>query len=168
MLHLCEKSVLGGKSLGHPDGEEGILIGLSVVRRSPTPFFPVMPYEVQWEDHRLIAHFSGEVYLHDVLGAQNSWISDPRFDDIAGMLIDLREADGRAFSEQDLRVTGAVSRAVSPVVVARRIRVAYVLTDPDIHQKVSTYIEKYAHRTWDRRIFEDESTARTWLETPTG
>jgi hypothetical protein len=123
-----------------------------------------MAIEIVWEkDNVLYVKYSGTVTGEDARKAQDSTGSDPRFDDLKGIIVDGSKVSENLHTDIDVEILSSISRAQA---ISNPNLKNAVITDPsDKGLALSTFYKMLAEESsWEIELFHNEEDARKWVE----
>ncbi len=125
-------------------------------------------FSIVWGKHSFVATFEGELYLMDVLAANDRWSSDSRFDLIDAYIVDLSAVTEIHYRERDYSVNAAYSTAVSRWGKKQNVKVAIVASTEEHLEKVKKYVSVIGKTPsgWERRAFLGLEAAKAWTGIP--
>jgi len=122
-----------------------------------------MPYEIEWEHHGAIKHFSGEVAGNDLLESEQRIASHPNFTNLRYVISVYLDAERMAASIEERRHLRAIrigSHSSNP-----RIRFAFATTDPTIKCNIESSVDE-GEALHEMRVFDTFHAAVGWATSP--
>jgi len=127
-----------------------------------------MSHEIAWEERGVVIRYHGELGAPEVHATVEAVGRDPRFDLLRYRINDFRDVTRYAWTDDDLRVTAAISWAGS---LSKKIRmaggtakglIANVIRDRAMAEPIERYfglgMVPYLHG-----IFFEMASARSWI-----
>jgi hypothetical protein len=121
-----------------------------------------MPYTISWEEPSgLYVTFSGVVAPADFARIVKSTIADPRFEHLRYTITDYLDAEGHAFTAEDLEaIAEAIANRVHAAYAEAQVLETAVTADPALRAFLIDYSAVVNHPV---RIFSTVGAARCWL-----
>lgn len=122
-----------------------------------------MPYQTHWEPRGIVWRFYGDVTAQEISNANDEFYTDERSDRAKFQIIDALEVRSVEWSELDIGITAAYDIGADRII--KKIRVAYIATDPEIIEKLEKYIEisRLLNSSWQFEGFRNANDARMWI-----
>ena len=123
-----------------------------------------MPVRTTWEAHGIRWEFYGQVAGEEIDRVNNEFLQDPRSEQAKYQIIDARGVTGTDWNARDAHLIAA--RDFRATRMVRRLRLAFLTTDPDFGALVDEYvaISRDLDTSWEFRRFDDMPSARAWVE----
>lgn len=92
-------------------------------------------------------------------------VGDARFDNVLGVIVDLRDVTGIDIGELDLQISAAMGGAIAPRLVRRDIPVPYLVCNDELEPLARLHAEVLARDIWgNRKVFLQTHEMLLWLE----
>ena len=118
-----------------------------------------MPYEIEWEHHGAIKHFTGEVVGRELVESEQRIASHPNFTRLRYVISVYLDAQRMAASAEERRHLRAIrigSHASNP-----RIRFAFATTDPVIRRNIESSVQE-GEALHAMKVFDSFPAAVGW------
>lgn len=120
-----------------------------------------MPAELCWEHKGLVVRMSGALTAHEIIASSEAVSSDPRFDTLRFILVDLSEAEPpESLDISDISLAHAIR--IGAARSNARILEAYVINDSMRAERIRNMVARRL-TAFPTRIFSALDDARQWI-----
>lgn len=122
-----------------------------------------MAHEIDWDNRRFTAKFTGHVTGADIEQVNAIFSGDSRFETVQNALWDMTGVTGLNLPDLDLEMAVAMDKGASQV--RPMLKGAMVATHPEVCAQIEKYLalSREVENDWDTRLFNDLKSANDWL-----
>ena len=121
-----------------------------------------MAYRISYQDHIVTVVFTDTVSVEELLALDKEMFSHWEPEDCIGHLYDYRQVDAVTFNESEIKRIALLDKNES--FVQGPLRVAVIVTNPEIAKFSQIYIDGLRDSDWQAAIFEQESSALAFIK----